>query len=599
MPSTTGAKPVEKYESFCEIRQISCKYVSRGKPKESVLYHSNGLRIIEKTVSVGMEPNDGTMKGYVSNDYGQYYLISNHDGVEVEITCDTNTNICDDDNHKKVEIQAPDVLSESNEITTKTRKISEKKLKVYYYDLCHRAVDWAVRSPICISPAGFLAGEFADLISLCSYILLPELKDKVVYNLQYQDCVSNPNILLNVYPDIKYSIEIGYKGFSRELDAGTKPTDSSSSSNFSFHFDVTYGSIKKEIDYETFESLEKKAKNNLLYRTLRFIGRFLYDTGNFAESLSKEVESLSGDKPSNVAIDLGSAAIVDKVAGASLMRARRWLSGSFSLYPQFSFEWCYDTSDDLRQLLRHFALSLSAECKGELKIDLIELSRSGVNKIRKVTTAGAVVVTVGSGGLGAILAVLLKLLVDMVVEWLIKKVTEGLRFNLLLIGKVDVTALSYDSLRDVQLEGLQVIINPEIKLELGVDVKSSITLYIIKVYGGVGAVIEASTSLKWQLSLSNKESDLGIDHDMKIMPFTIKIGVYAVGGYEISISKSKPVSDNKTENSKFGYKSSGKKEWSKEWSMEPIVGNIDRWVLFEYDQKDSKGPKGGGGGGSW
>lgn len=33
--------------------------------------------------------------------------------------------------------------------------------------------------------------------------------------------------------------------------------------------------------------------------------------------------------------------------------------------------------------------------------------------------------------------------------------------------------------------------------------------------------------------------------------------------------------------------------------MKPIVGNIDRWILFKYDQKDSKGPKGGGGGGSW
>lgn len=586
MPSTVGARSVEKQEHFCIIQEISCEYESRGKQKAGVLYQSNGSIVKEeKIVSVEADTTDGTLTGVITNDFGRYYVISNNDGIEVEIICDTNANSCDDDCHKKVEIYAPDISSKEGELRCEVRSITEKKLKVYYYNLFRRSEEWGIVVPYI--PAAAMAGEAVDFLSTFRFFLLPELKSvdtQLVYDLQYHDCLRSPNIFLDVYPDIEYSVNIGFEGVSRKLKAGIKPTDTENSRNYSFSFIVKYGSIKKEFNYNTYESLEKEANNNFLYKTLRFIGRFLYDTGNFAESLSKEIEGVSDANATNIGRDMATIGRTDKVIGKTLVRARRWLSGSFSIQPMFSLSWAYETSDDLRQLLRHIQLSLSAECSGELKIDLVEIYLHNFRKLRKVTTLGALVATIGSGGLAAIVSALIKFIIDCVITWVINKVKEGLKFNLILIGKVDIESLSYDSLSETKVEGLKVIVNPEIRLELGVDAKASITLFIFKASVGVGGSAKASTSLKWELALNSSKRDLGIDHDMAIYPFNIKVGVYALGSFEISMSRKDSVSQTMSDNSSFGYSSEKKKDWSHEWNVKKITCEMDRWVLFKYDK---------------
>lgn len=517
------------------IRQISCKYESRGKEKSGILYHYDGIAVKEqKTIYSDVKSTDDSL----ANE-GRYYIISNHEGVELEITCDTNSNSCDEDSHKQVEIFAPDLPSNKDINRLTIRSNAEKKLKVYYYSLFQ------------IAPAAMITGEAVDIASIFRYLLLPKLKSadkQLVYNLQYQDCRTCPNILLDVYPDIKYSAEIGFKG---------TPTDSPESAKFMFHFEATYGSAKREFDYESFNVLDKEAKDNLLYKALKHIGKFLHDTGNLIESLSKEIDGKASPKAS------------DKGIGTSLVKANKWISGSFTIQPMLSLQWSYETSDDLRKLLRHFELSVKAECIGKLKIDLIEVFlRTAISTV-----------TIGTGGVGAILASLIKLLGKNVVSWLINKLKEGLKFDLILIGKVELEALSYDSLRTTTFEGLKVIFKPEIRLELGVEIKTSINFYLIKVSGEGSASVEASASLKWELALNSKDNDLGIDHDMSINPFTIKIGVYILGSFEISKVSQPPVSDTISRKRNLNY--SAKQEWSKEWSMKKIQCNINRWVLYK------------------
>lgn len=599
MPSTIGACGVEKQEWFCRIKKISCEYVSRGRKKTAVLYQCKGPNK-EKMAPIRSEtePSVGFLAGEVSNNFGRYYVIANNDGVNVKITCDTNANSCDEENHKRVEICAPDFPSNPETIAEIVRSNTDEKLTIYYYDLFNRAREWGDAHPFI--PTARVAGEAVDFIAIFRYFLLPKLTSgntQFIYDLQYHDCYCDPNILLDVYPDVDFGIEIGLRGINRDLNGGVSPKGTTTFQNFAFKFSVKYGSVEKKFNYESYLSLEKHANNNLLYRTLRFIGEFFYKTGCFAESLGKEIESNGYDETSSIiGSDLKVVGKADKSIGKTLLCSKQWLSGSFSIQPKLLLRWRYDTSVDLRQLLRHVHLSLGLDCTGVLRIDIVEIALKSVRKARTVTTVAAFGAAVLSGGLATILAALVKLLVDVVVTWLINKLKEGFKFNLILIGRVGVNSLTYDSLRDEKVEGLAIVINPEIRLEIGVDVKTSITLFIVKASGAVGGSAEATTSMIWELKLNSRDGDLGVDHTMEISPFKLKVGVYALGDFEITKKKSNeyifnesPTNKSSTvkikDNSSIGYGSEKKYDWSHEWSFKKISCDIERWVFFRPEEK--------------
>lgn len=593
--STTGANSIEKQEWFCRIKTISCNYESRGKSISGMLFQNNGDTKEEvKPIVVDTASSIGVLSGGITNDYNRYYVIANNEGINVEITCETNANTCDEESHKKVEICAPDLPHNPKDITEFVRNISDKELTIYYYNLFNHSKEWGETHPF--FPVARVVGETVDLLAIFRYLLLPKLttgNTQIIYDLQYHDCYGSPNILLDVYPDIDFGIEIGFMGFNRNLEHGIDSKDTISSQNFVFDFSIKYGSIEKKFNYESFLSLERQSNNNLLYRTLKFIGKFFYETGCFAESLGKEIESNGHDDTTRaIGNDLKGIGKTDKFIGKTLVRSRRWLSGSFSIQPKLQLQWRYETSEDLRELLRHIQLALGFDCAGTLTIDIVELALKRVRKVRTLTTVAAVGAAVVSGGLASILAALVKLLVDVVVTWLINKLKEGFKFNLILIGNVGVESLTYDSLRDVKVKGLTVAINPEIRLEIGVDVKTTITLFIIKASGAIGGGAEATTSLKWELELNSKDGDLGVDHTMEINPFKLKIGVYAVGGFEISKKKSKESklyestyndtpTTKITHESSISYGSEKKSEWSHEWGFNKISCEIDRWIFFK------------------
>jgi len=603
MSSTVGASGVEKQEHSCLIQKIECKYELRDKKIECVLYSGNKHTSIFDSSNVNSgKSKDGKLFASVSNNYVKYYLISNNQGKDIEILCNRNANICDDDSHKQVEICAPDMSTNGRALKTETHSITEKKFKVYYYDLFHHAKEWSINAARFLEDkdssiakrtivasvgysSGWIAGNGVDFFAIFRYLHLPLLKsaeEQFVYDLQYFDCYCNPNILFEVYPDVEFSVKICCEGYRNELRAENE-TQTISSREFSFEFAVKYGNVTKQLDYNTFEQLDKQVQNNALYKSLKFIGKFFNATANLADSLTRLIDDTNGNLDTPISKDVERVADSYRAVGGTFLRVDNWLSGSLYIEPSISAKWYYDTSANLQYLLRHIELSLRATCKGELKIDLIAIFWQNLKKLRTISTGAALVAAFASGGLATILVAFIKFLIDVVTTWLINKLKEGFKFNLILVAKTDLEALTFDSLRDTKFSGLNVKISPEIRLEFGVDAKASISMFLITVSGEAGASIDASSSLEWTMSLDSNETDLGIEHDLFINPFKIMVGVYVTASFEISKAKKTNISKTMSIGDNIGYKSGYESKWSNEWSVDKIECEIDRWVLFKYE----------------
>lgn len=606
MPSIVGASGVEKQESLCLIQLVSCKYKLRGKVLSAVLYTGSKQHCTELSAS---DTNSRSMEGDklyggISNDLNKCYIISHNQGTDIELKCTRNANLCDNESHRQFEIYYPDAIT--NKLKQETHDITEKEFKIYYYNLFDKAQKWSsgasksvwksdydldsrlISLPLAYG-GGWVAGNVIDFLTIFRFIHLPKLKsqnDQFIYDIQYYDCYNNPNLYLIVYPDVEFSVKIGGTAFSNKIEGGDNAKREAGSTNFMFEFGIKYGRVQKEIGYSAFQSIEKKVEDSPIYKSLKYIGRFFNATANVKEELAEIIGNTDNALESGTKGILKSSAKIDRAVGGKLLNVQKWLSGSFSIDPSLSAKWYYDTSSDLRQILRHIELSLTIACKGELKIDLVAIFLEGFRKARKLTTIAALVSAIGSLGIGAILSALIKFLVDVVVTWLINKVKEGFKFNLILSANVKCTALKFDSLADTKFSSACVEICPEIRLELGVEAKTSISLFIITVSGEIDCSVEASTSLFWKMTLNSNEDNLGVDNELYINPFTIKIGICVVGSMEISIKKKTQTEKVKT-GSELGYKSDSKTfNWSPEWKADKIDCDIDRWVWFEFDKKD-------------
>jgi hypothetical protein len=117
----------------------------------------------------------------------------------------------------------------------------------------------------------------------------------------------------------------------------------------------------------------------------------------------------------------------------------------------------------------------------------------------------------------------------------------------------------------VEVKGLTIEIKPEIKLVAALEVKASGTLlFSVKAEGEIKASAEASVSLTWTMETNIVEDHLGIDNNVSINPFTMKLEYKIGGGFEIWGYSVETSHKGKT------------KEWkAKEYKLDPW-----RWDLF-------------------
>lgn len=611
MPSTIGAKEIETRYFSCIVRKISLDCDIRKKKIHSVLFVNSGRGSTFKTQQPVDNPqSSGMFHIYARNDYGHFFFISNNLGNNLSLEIIREDNNCFNDTHRQFSVYSPDFPDNDENLRSDTYSIDNGIVKTYYYDLFKRGRGWGMASAgkvaeysqsgplmknvqkVAAFGLGYVAGNFMDFISLFRFIGLPEIKsgddDECVYDFQFNDCCYNPTFFVSVYPDVEFHVEIGVGAYERELykkdNDNTRKIQTAKSSQFSFELKVKYSDIENKFNFETFSEIERGMKDNALYKTLKFLGQFFNATANFAEYLQAEIEE--ADLVDNsIAQDVGKVGQFAGKTGSALMRHATWLKGNLSITPKLSGTWYYETSHDLRELKRHLEITLNAECTGKLTVDLVELCVRGFRKAKNYTALAAAAASFASGGLAALPSALVTLLINTVVTWLINKAKEGVKCDLIFIGRVELDSFSYNSSEEIPVKGLMIKVNPEIRLEIGVEIKTTISFFIISNTAKVGANAEASTALTWTLSLNKKDSNLGFDHEVSINPFSVKVEAYVSDSFEISISKTESTK-KKTTGKAGAWNRSWDKSASNEWSFDEIKCTPDRWVMFDWGKKN-------------
>lgn len=610
MPSTIGAKEIETRYFSCIIREISVDCKIRKKKIHSVLFTNTGsVSTFEAQQPEDNTQSEGILNIYARNDYGKFFFISNNKGENLNLRILREDHNCFNEDHQRFSVYCPDFPDNDESLRSDTYGIEQGVVKAYYYDLFKRGKCWSDASAGKIaeysqsgtlmksiqmataSGIGYVAGNFIDFISILRFIGLPEIKsgddNECIYDFQFNDCCYDPTFFIFIYPDVEFHAEIGIRGYERDLykgDSGNyRLTQTTKSSQFSFEFNVKYSDIENKFNFESFSEIEKGMEDNALYKTLKFLGQFFNATANFAEHLKTEIEG-DGSIDHTIAEDVGKVGQFIGESGSTLMRHATWLKGSLSITPRLSGTWYYETSNDLRTLKRHVELALNAECTGKLTIDLVEICVKGFRKAKKYTALAAATASIVSGGLAAIPSALVTLLINTVVTWLINKAKEGVKCDLVFIGRVELGSFSYNSSEELPVKGLTIKVNPEIRLQIGVEVKSTISFFIIANTAKAGAYAEAATALTWTLALNKKDSNLGFDHEVVINPFGIKVEAYVSDSFEISISKSQNTK-SKTLKNEGGWSKSWDNRISNEWQFEEIKCAPERWVMFEWGDK--------------
>lgn len=588
-----------KDEEFsCVIRKIECHYSSEEKEKNVVLYaneETESTLASEDNNHSGDLTSNGILNGRISNakDH-EYYFITNHKGIEITLNCQREDNHCPEESHRQYKIDYVDI--DSRELLTMTKEITDGRLKLYYYNLFYRAAEFAksgfpvgtemqkslnaVGAVAAFGSAGGAIGAATgyamDMICSLRFIHLPLLKQSDYKyachtSLAYKQCPQNgliPLITINTYPDIEFSLEIGGLGKSREYYADRDEKDKTKDTSFNFKFSVQYASIKKEVSLENVDEKEldeEAQKGSLFYKTVNFIADFFKSGAQLAQQLKEIIEAASGNDNNGVAKNVG---VVGNVMG-KIGTAPKWLKGSFEINPSLQGKWRYSVSDDLAKLGRHIELELGIDNKGELTIDLIEVADLFRKKTKKATTVVAAASSVASGGLAALPAVVIKFLVDTVVDWLVSTFKKGVKFELTLSmgANIKATSLTWDTSKDdiFDGQGLTAEIKPEIKLVAALEYKTpKIIIMSVKGEGEVGASAEAATSLTWILKLNVEKGYLGVDSDGSINPLTIKLEYKIAGSFEI-----------------FGLSFGSSSENVKEWKFKETEMEHKRWDWFK------------------
>lgn len=582
---TIGAKSIQKQERqelLCIIRKIICCYTSDDTEKIAVLYDCNAsahsLLAKEYNSHTGLTA-EGKLYGGISStkDY-EYYFITNYKGREIKLDCQQEVNFCTEEKHRQYIIDYVDI--QTRELKSQTKDISDGKLTLQYFDLFYRTIEYARKSVqkgaeagkhlfshdgdseivsglssgaigFAGGVAGAATGHLADLICSLRFIHLP----RISYNdndygchsmLKYRECPhthSVPSIIINTYPDIMFKLEIGMKGQSKNIVfISTKEDDEQKNdiniikTPFSFGFYVKYADTEKSFTFD--KRIEEKDLNSdeeksgsILANAIYTLKEFFKMAVQFTQMLKNLIENTNaGD---NKALEKQFLSLLYKPKDVD------WFKGSLDIEPKLTGEWRYSVSDDLTKLGKYIKLELEIGCTGKLTIDLVTVADMFIDKSKKATKVVAVASSVASGGLAALPAALITFLVDYVVDWLKDKFKEGLVCDFILIGSANAKPFSlvWDTSKEMVFEGteLTVEIKPEIKLVIGFDYKTSITLFwFMKAEGEAKATAEAAASLTWKMTMNVKEQHIGVENDARINPITLNVEYSVVGSFEIS-----------------------------------------------------------------
>lgn len=633
--STVGAQQVDKKDFSCIISKIMCRYYDvnekTGEKKEhkvTLFERSNRQQSSASTSNINRDSSaHGILSGRITNQKDiELYFITNHHGREMEVRCRRFKNSCTDSKHE--EYIRDYIDPKTKELKRETKKLDDGKFKLFYYDLFYRASERAGNQSNLIKKGGaYVAGDTMDFIMSLRFLFLPIISlGDVNYawhtSLTYRECPSRnnvPMVTFNTYPDIEFSMEIGFKGIKKEANIDKRVNherikiDKVTKTPFSFKFSVSYAHTTHELEYEKVNEQEldpESRKGFTVYKSIKTVANFLEDASQFTDMLKDAF-----DPNSKVGKDLG---IVSKGFGIASKGVRECISGSFEVSPSIEGKWHYAVSDDLTRVGRHVEFDLSIECTGTVTIDLFKL---GLIIAGKSVTAGAVTVSVGTGGLAAPIAFLVNWLATVVVNWLKEKIEDGIIFKLIFTGNANAKSpkLTWDTSKEkiFNASGFKLEIKPEIKLLLSAEFKTSITwnLFIVKVNTKteVSAKAEVATSLTYGLDLNIKQGYLGIDQELKINPFRLELGCKAAGSFELERS-SKTVEDGSKDDKKFKNTTSDSSTVSRAKSVDasyvkeckPIEVPIERknWIkLYDVVQGGGitwEGKFGGGGGGnSW
>lgn len=438
---------------------------------------------------------------------------------------------------------------------------------------------------------GAAVGNVADIIAALRFITLPRIRNndydyECHTYLEYHECPhlpSVPHITIYHYPDIEFKLEIGFLGIKNKYGASSANKDKREQTDFSIDFSVMYANVTKNLGFERVNEKELNAeeqKGFLFYKTINALATFFKESANFADSLKKEIEQIYGEENS-ITKDVG---FVGK-ALEKVSTLPKWISSSISVEPSLVGTWRYSVSDDITKIGKFIEVELGVDCKGELILDLIEIGKTLLKKTKDATTVAAAATTVASGGLAGVPALVVKFLVDTVVKWMIEKLKDGVHLDLKIIGSANLKAfkLTWDTSKDKIFEGKgeKLELRLEIRLESGVEYNTSISV-LVTVKGNVNASAQAAISITWEIQLSVKHGLLGVDSEVSVNPFSVKVGYAVAGSFEI-----------------FGYSigSSHSKCYerkAKERKTDPV-----RWDWFKlYDAPTADGA-GGGGASSW
>lgn len=635
--NTTDAQIIRKQDFSCVIRKIECHYTIDKESKMAVFFDrgtQNPTVLRKAKTQEQQNGNDGTLQGSVTNTKdSEYYFITNYKGKDVNLKCDRVANRCTMDEHQKYVVDYIDINDKQPK--SQTKDISDENLKLYYFDIFTRTSEYAVAGAKKGGELGYEAGKYvcsrdgdsgavgglaggatggvaglvagatygnlADLICSLRFICLSPISYSdndygchvaLIYN-ECPHAPSVPEIIINTYPDIEFNLKLGVLGYSKtNAFQSTKatPGDKTERTPFSFEFKVKYANseksfnVEKKIEDKDLKTDEEK-KGGLFANAIHDLKEFLEMAVSFTQKLKELMDNASaGDK---AALEKQLTSLSYKPGGVD------WLKGSLEISPELSVKWKYSVSDDLSKLGRYVNLELGIDCTGTITIDLIELGSILLDKSKKTAKVAAVAGSVASGGLAALPAALLTFLVDYVVDWLIDHIKEGLIFDFMLIGKASLKAcsLTWDTSKEQIFEGqgLQAEIKPEIKLVLGADYKTSVTLFwVMKAEGQAKATAEAAASLTWIMLLNVKNGYLGVDHNCNINPLTLKVECKVEGSFEVSYSRNDVEIGTKSKNSLVDYSN----EWkTKEYKYE--VGRHD-WFKVSDTSTDALGGAGDG-----
>ena len=565
---------------------------------------------------------DKTLKATISNDSSEeevFYFITNYKGEEVELTADRRSNKCHNKEHEELTVDYTD--KDTKEIKSEKKNIKDKKLVLYYYDLFHSASEMAsagleigydVGSAIgktggafgesvgamggaaVGAAAGYVVGDVSDSLRVgYKFIGLPILTSRDVdyyyfTNLKYNSCCHEsiaPNILIESYPDISYSVKVGFLNFEFSIDKKRSSNGGVNTSKWedksiksanwektpwSFEIKIEYNDQTKSLKIDPDDDDEKKddekkddkkKDDNGIIKSLKSLVKLLKDLYDTATTIASACREAGG------------------VAGV-LSGSGKAMTFTLSISPDFEMEWKYAVSDDLKRIGKEVVGKLSLEVKGELVIDIMIFVLKGLG----VIAAGA---SVATGGLSVAIFKVIEFLVGF--AKLLGDKSENFDFYFDLVVTPSITGeleVNYNSTSEQKWSDSKASLEVKLAFEirLGVKVQGSMVIKVkINVKGG------GKVSAKWTLYLESDEGYLCLRNKLNLG----EASIYAE--YESCYSFELWIPSKGVKNVEFGSKNKPIEKKFDGWDFGPWTIWKSKDKVFKTDGAKGKRIDGGTG----